>query len=79
MTTEAQSPMVLIAGAGPSGLVLASELRRDGIRAAGVTKQSRALGLNARTLEVFDMMGTVEPDVTAAGIRGQLRSAVVDL
>ena len=51
-----------MAGAGPTGLVLACELLARGIRARiidkgdGVVLQTRALGVHARTLEVFDMM-----------------------
>ena len=53
-------------GAGPTGLVLACELLARGIRARiidkgdGVVLQTRALGIHARTLEVFDMMGLAE-------------------
>jgi len=53
-------------GAGPTGLVLACELLARGIRARiidmgdGVLLQTRALGVHARTLEVFDMMGLAE-------------------
>jgi 2-polyprenyl-6-methoxyphenol hydroxylase-like FAD-dependent oxidoreductase len=57
---------VLVAGAGPTGLVLACELLTRGIRARiidkgdGVVLQTRALGVHARTLEVFDMMGLAD-------------------
>ena len=57
---------VLVVGAGPTGLVLACELLARGIRARiidkgdGVVLQTRALGVHARTLEVFDMMGLAE-------------------
>ena len=57
---------VLVVGAGPTGLVLACELLARGIRARiidkgdGVLLQTRALGVHARTLEVFDMMGLAE-------------------
>ena len=49
---------VLIVGAGPTGLTLACELRRRGIQIRLIdqlparTTQSRALGLQARSLEV---------------------------
>ena len=57
---------VLVVGAGPTGLVLACELLARGIgvrvidQGDGVVLQTRALGIHARTLEVFDMMGLAE-------------------
>jgi len=54
---------VLIAGAGPVGLVLALELQRFGIRFRIVEKKaersttSKALGLQPRLSEVFAILG----------------------
>ncbi|MEV0741818.1 FAD-dependent monooxygenase [Streptomyces sp. NPDC050549] len=54
---------VIIAGAGPSGLMLAGELRLQGVsvvaldRLAEPMQQSRALGFSARTLEEFGQRG----------------------
>ncbi|MGK5530954.1 rifampin monooxygenase [Streptomyces sp. URMC 129] len=54
---------VIIAGAGPTGLMLAGELRLHGVRVlvlekeAEPTGQSRALGLHARSVEVMDQRG----------------------
>ncbi|WP_141579107.1 FAD-dependent monooxygenase [Actinomadura sp. WMMA1423] len=54
---------VIIVGAGPTGLMLAGELGLAGVRAvvlerlAEPTKQSRALGFSARTIEEFDQRG----------------------
>lgn len=54
---------VLVVGAGPTGLTLASILARHGVACRIVDKeaapatQSRALGIHARTLEAFDLMG----------------------
>jgi bifunctional hydroxylase/dehydrase len=54
---------VIIAGAGPTGLMLAGELRLAGVetivldRLAVPMKQSRALGFSARTIEEFDQRG----------------------
>jgi len=54
---------VIIAGAGPTGLMLAGELRLAGVETVVVDrltepiKQSRALGFSARTIEEFDQRG----------------------
>jgi len=58
--------MVLIAGAGPTGLTLACELARRNIpvriieRSPEYPKGSRAKGLQPRSLEVFDDLGIAE-------------------
>jgi 3-(3-hydroxy-phenyl)propionate hydroxylase len=58
---------VVIAGAGPTGLMLAGELALAGINVAIVERRptqdlpgSRAGGLSSRTLEVFDQRGIAE-------------------
>ncbi len=57
---------VLIAGAGPTGLTLAVCLERYGIQARlvdrleGPSPLSRAIAVQARTLEVFDDLGLIE-------------------
>jgi bifunctional hydroxylase/dehydrase len=54
---------VIVVGAGPTGLMLAGELRLGGVevtvldRLAEPMKQSRALGFSARTIEEFDQRG----------------------
>ncbi|AKJ07775.1 2-polyprenyl-6-methoxyphenol hydroxylase-like FAD-dependent oxidoreductase [Archangium gephyra] len=56
----------LVVGAGPTGLTMASELARHGLRCRLVEQLeapsvlSRALAVQARTLEVFDDFGIVE-------------------
>ncbi|GAB3243189.1 FAD-dependent monooxygenase [Mycolicibacterium hippocampi] len=57
---------VLIAGAGPSGLTAAIELARRGVAvrivdaASGPNTETRALGMQARTLELYQHAGLVE-------------------
>ncbi|EYB67345.1 hypothetical protein DEIPH_ctg044orf0072 [Deinococcus phoenicis] len=58
------TPEVLIAGAGPTGLLLACELQRRGVRVlvadpkSGPTRESRAIFVQARSLEIYDQLGT---------------------
>lgn len=65
-----QDLSILIVGAGPAGLTLACELRRRGVSCRLIDRYSefpitsRALGIQARTLEVFDDMGVVEPIIS---------------
>jgi 2-polyprenyl-6-methoxyphenol hydroxylase-like FAD-dependent oxidoreductase len=57
---------VLVVGAGPTGLMLANQLGRRGVRAliidrhAGPSIETRALGVQARTLEIYSRLGIVE-------------------
>ena len=55
---------VLIVGAGPTGLMLENQLARRGgarfriiDRHAGPARESRALGVQARTLEIYEQLG----------------------
>lgn len=64
---------VLIAGAGPTGLMLACWLTRLGVKAIVVDKKSgpvqetRALGVHARSLEIYDQLGI---DAISEGVIG---------
>jgi 2-polyprenyl-6-methoxyphenol hydroxylase-like FAD-dependent oxidoreductase len=57
---------VLIVGAGPTGLMLANQLVRRGARAqiidrhSGPARETRALGVQARTLEIYERLGVVD-------------------
>src|SRR5215213_10387712 len=67
------NPQVLVVGAGPTGLVLALWLARLGARVRVVDKAegpgttSRALGVQARTLEFYRQFGLAEA-VVARGL-----------
>ncbi|MFE0455885.1 FAD-dependent monooxygenase [Streptomyces sp. NPDC058914] len=70
---------VLIAGAGPVGLSAAAELRRHHVRVRLVDRlptrlpYAKAVGLQPRTLEIWDRMGLARPVLEAATVmRGRL-------
>ena len=80
---------VVIAGAGPTGMMLAAELKLAGVDVAIVepstTKDreggSRAGGLHARTIEVFDMRGIANRFVSQGQTAQTVRfaNAVLDI
>jgi 2-polyprenyl-6-methoxyphenol hydroxylase-like FAD-dependent oxidoreductase len=68
---------VIVVGAGPTGLMLASELTLAGVSVVVLEKQvtrssqSRAGGLQPRTAEVLDLRGLLEPLLDRALPRGE--------
>jgi 2-polyprenyl-6-methoxyphenol hydroxylase-like FAD-dependent oxidoreductase len=95
MRTDNSLPVVIV-GAGPTGVLLAIELARRGApvrvldKEPGRSSETRAIGIHARTLEVFHQLGMVDEfldlghrvDVvsihTAAGRRLRARFGLVE-
>src|SRR5215216_7500296 len=84
MNLSPHDPITLIVGAGPTGLTLAIELARRGVpfriidQEAERTKSSRAIGTQARTVEVFYLMGIPEVALEPAARPRALRFAERD-
>src|SRR5918997_475176 len=82
--TQHPLPITLIVGAGPTGLTLAIELARRGVpfriidRQVERTRTSRAIGTQARTVEVFRLMGIPESALEPAARPRALRFAERD-
>ena len=70
---------VIIIGAGPTGLSLACQLIRYGIdfviveKNETVTSFSKAIGVQARTLEIYDQMGLAQPAIERGTIASRVR------
>jgi 2-polyprenyl-6-methoxyphenol hydroxylase-like FAD-dependent oxidoreductase len=70
---------VIIIGAGPTGLSLACQLVRHGIdfvvieKNDTVTRFSKAIGVQARTLEVYDQIGLAQPAIERGTIASRVR------
>lgn len=78
MPATAQPADVLVVGAGPVGLTVAAELRRHGVDCRIVDRlvepplYAKAVGIQPRTLEVWDDMGVVREVLDrATEMRGQ--------
>ncbi|CCM05220.1 uncharacterized protein FIBRA_07430 [Fibroporia radiculosa] len=74
MSPDAEVP-ILIAGAGPAGLVLALVLLQNGVSVRIIDKEpnfrpgQRGAGLQARTLEIFSHLGILQ-DILAIALNG---------
>lgn len=67
MKPPGEHASVLIVGAGPSGLMMAAQLLRNGVQPViidsrkGPTDQSKALAVQARSLEIYRQLGIIDP------------------
>jgi len=80
---------IFISGAGPTGLTLALQLAKLGIdfiiidKKSAITELSKALGIQCRTLELFDDMNIIEPFLEQGNtadkgniiVRGELKTS----
>jgi 2-polyprenyl-6-methoxyphenol hydroxylase-like FAD-dependent oxidoreductase len=70
---------VVIIGAGPTGLSLACQFVRYGVdfiiveKNEGVTPYSKAIGVHARTLEIYEQIGLAEKAIEEGAIAGKVR------
>ena len=70
---------VIIIGAGPTGLSLACQFVRYGIdfvileKHEGVTPYSKAIGVHARTLEIYEQIGLAQKALQQGAIAGKVR------
>jgi 2-polyprenyl-6-methoxyphenol hydroxylase-like FAD-dependent oxidoreductase len=76
---QSTSTDVVIVGAGPTGLALACQFIRYGInfvvvdKREGITPYSKALGVHARTLEIYEQLGLAQPAVEQGAIASKAR------
>jgi 2-polyprenyl-6-methoxyphenol hydroxylase-like FAD-dependent oxidoreductase len=70
---------VIIIGAGPTGLALGCQLTRYGVdfviidKKEGVTPYSKALGVHARTLEIYEQIDLAKDAIAQGTIAGKVR------
>jgi 2-polyprenyl-6-methoxyphenol hydroxylase-like FAD-dependent oxidoreductase len=70
---------VLVVGAGPTGLAIAAQLTRYGIDFVAIDKKetttpySKAIGVQARTLEIYDQIGLADKLVSLGWIANKVR------
>jgi len=70
---------VIIVGAGPTGLSLACQFIRYGVnfvvveKNEGITPYSKALGVHARTLEIYEQLDLAQPALERGTIAGRVR------
>jgi 2-polyprenyl-6-methoxyphenol hydroxylase-like FAD-dependent oxidoreductase len=78
METTIKTEVVII-GAGPTGLSLACQLVRYGVdfvileKNEGVTPYSKAVGVQARTLEIYEQLGLAQKAIEQGAIAGKAR------
>lgn len=78
MSTAIKTDVVIV-GAGPTGLSLACQFVRHGVdfviveKNEGLTPYSKAIGVHARTLEIYEQMGLAQTAIEEGTIAGKVR------
>lgn len=78
MISLPQHTSILIVGAGPSGLMMAAQLLRNGVQPViidvkkGPTNQSKALAVQARSLEIYRQLGVIDKVIAGGKQAGDL-------
>jgi 2-polyprenyl-6-methoxyphenol hydroxylase-like FAD-dependent oxidoreductase len=78
MSTTIRTDVIII-GAGPTGLALGCQLTRYGVdfvivdKSRGVTPYSKALGVHARTLEIYEQIDLAQKAVAQGTVAGRVR------
>jgi 2-polyprenyl-6-methoxyphenol hydroxylase-like FAD-dependent oxidoreductase len=79
LSEQSKSTDVVIVGAGPTGLALACQFVRYGVdfvivdQREGITPYSKALGVHARTLEIYEQLGLAQSAVEQGTIASKVR------
>lgn len=74
--TDITDTDVLVVGAGPTGLMLANQLARRGLkpviidRHSGPAQQTRAMAVQARTMEIYAAMGVIDEALARGAVAG---------
>lgn len=81
MASETKTDVIII-GAGPTGLSLACQFVRYGVdfviidRNETITPHSKAIGVQARTLEIYEQIGLADKLIEEGAIAGKVRMVV---
>ena len=73
-SSRIQDTDVLVVGAGPTGLMLANQLARHGVKSlvidrhSGPAQESRAMAVQARSLEIYSKMGLADEAISRGAV-----------
>lgn len=82
MSTPLLRTEVLVVGAGPTGLMAGNWLEKLGVHSmvidgkSGPTRESRALGIHSRTMEIYRQLGVVDRVLERAVLAAEVRPGI---